>query len=63
MTNNGANTKIRRFKNRHLELFDIVDRFESSPASKHTRDARAVIERVKDERTAFWKEGSSQLRR
>ena len=63
MTPSGTNTKNRRFKNRHLELFDIVDRFESSPYSKHARDARAVIERVRDEGAAFWEEGSSQLKR
>ena len=63
MTTSGTNTKNRRFKNRHLELLDIVDRFESSPASRHARDARGVIERVRDEGSAFWEEGSSQLKR
>lgn len=58
-----AKTRSRRFKNRHLELFDLVGRFESSPTSGHARDARAVIERVRDEGSAFWHEGSSQLKR
>ena len=63
MTTSGTNTKSRRFKNRHLELLDLVGRFEASSASKHAYDARAVIERVREEGRTFWEEGSSQLNR
>ena len=60
---NGKNTKGRRFKDRHLALFDLVGRFEADSASDHAHAARAAIERVRDEGRAFWEEGSSQLNR
>ena len=53
----------RRFKNRHPQLIDIVDRFEAIPSSTHIRNARGAIERVREEGASFWKEGSSQLTR
>ena len=63
MTTNRAKTKSRRFRNRHLELLDIVGRFEAGSASGHAHAARAVIERVREEGRTFWEEGSSQLNR
>ncbi|MDE0153779.1 MAG: hypothetical protein OXN23_08040 [Gammaproteobacteria bacterium] len=53
--------KNRRFKDRHLQLFDLVDRFEAVPSSTHVYKALATIERLKDEGLKFWDEGSSQL--
>lgn len=63
MTGSGICAKSRRFKNRDLKLLDLVDRFEANPSWKHAYDARSVIERVRDDGTAFWEEGSDQLNR
>ena len=63
MTTSGTNAKSRRFKDRHLQWFDLVDRFEAKPSSKHAYDACSVIERVRDDASAFWEEGSAQLKR
>ena len=63
MTTNRAKAKSRRFRNRHLELLDIVGRFEAGSASGHAHAARAVIERVREEGRTFWEEESSQLNR
>ncbi len=50
-----------KYKDRQLELIDLIDRFESSPSWKHTRDARALIGRLRDDGLVLWDEGSSQL--
>ena len=63
MAKSGTDRMNRRFRNRHLELFDLVDRFEAGTAGIHARNARGVIERVRDEGSTFWEEGSSQLNR
>lgn len=61
-----------RFKNRRLELIDLVPRFEGVTAGEHSRNARGFIERLaldgaalfKDDpdRAARWKAGCMELR-
>lgn len=52
-----------RFKNRHLQLIDIVGQFEAQPSSTHYRNALGAIHRLKDDGREFWQDGSSQLHR
>ena len=58
-----ADEKSRRFKERHVRLIDLVDRFEAKPASTHARNALAAIGRLNDDGATFWNEGSRQLTR
>ena len=58
-----AGAKSRRFKDRHLKLIDLIERFESKSSSTHAYNALAAIGRLKDEGANFWSEGSSQLTR
>lgn len=51
----------KRFKNRRLEFFDIIHRFEDVSAETHVRSARGAIERLRDEGRKRWEEGSKQL--
>ena len=61
-----------RFKNRLLELVDIIPRFEGVSAGEHARNAQGFIERLaldgaalfKDDpdRAARWKAGCMELR-
>ena len=52
-----------KYKDRQLELIDLIDPFESSPSWKHTRDALGLIGRLRDDGSMFWDEGSPQLTR
>ena len=49
-----------KYKDRQLELIDLIDRFESSPSGKHTRDALGLIGRLRDDGLVFWDESSPQ---
>ena len=61
-----------RFKDRPLELIDLVPRFEGATAGEHHRNARGFIERLADDgaalfkddpsRAARWKDGCMELR-
>ena len=42
-----------RFKDRQLQLMDMVDRFEAVPSSTHTRYALGVIGRLMDDGADF----------
>lgn len=60
------------FKDRPLELIDLVPRFEGTTAGEHHRNARGFIERLADDgaalfkddpdRAARWKAGCMELR-
>ena len=58
-----AGAKSRRFKDRHLKLIDLIERFESKSSSTHAYNALAAIGRLKDDGAIFWDEGSDQLTR
>lgn len=47
-----------RFRNRHFQLFDLAGRFEAASSSTHTHTALAAINRMKDEGSEFFDEGS-----
>lgn len=61
-----------RFKDRKLELIDLIPRFEAVSAGEHHRNARGFIERLADDgaalfkddpaRAARWKDGCMELR-
>ena len=61
-----------RFKDRPLELIDLIPRFEGATAGEHHRNARGFIERLADDgaalfkddpdRAARWKDGCMELR-
>ena len=53
----------KRFRDRHLELFDLVGRFEAVPWSTHSLSARAVIERLRQEGDTLWTDDPAQLTR
>ena len=50
-----------RFDERPLRWIDVIDRFESQSAGLRLRDARGVIERIKDEGTKFFGKNSEEL--
>ncbi len=52
-----------RFKERQLQLVDLIGRFEANPSSTHVRDALSAISRLKDDGAKFWDEDSQELRR
>ena len=52
-----------RFKERQLQLVDLIGRFEANPSSTHVYDALAAIGRLKDDGAKFWDEDSQELRR
>ena len=53
-----------RHRKRWLQWRDFVPLFEKAPSSTHVRNARAVIERLRDEEgKALWPEGSEELSR
>ena len=53
-----------RYRKRWLQWRDFVPLFEKEPSSTHVRNARAVIERLRDEEgKALWPEGSEELSR
>ena len=52
-----------RFKERQLQLVDLIGRFEANPSSTHVRDALSAISRLKDDGAKFWNEDSQELRR
>ena len=60
---NSTGKKMPRFKDRKLQLMDIVDRFEAVPSSTHTHNALGIIGRLKDDGADFWGEDSKQLHR
>ena len=51
-----------RFKERQLQLVDLIDRFEVNPSSTHVRDALSAISRLKNDGAKFWDEDSQELR-
>ena len=59
----GTNAKSRRFKDRDIQLLDLIDRFEGKPSSEHVHNARSAIERLRSEGSTFWEEGAPQLNR
>lgn len=53
-----------RYRKRRLQWRDLVPLFEEEPSSTHVRNARAIIERLRDEEgKALWPEGSEELSR
>lgn len=53
-----------RYRKRGLQWRDFVPLFEKEPSSTHVRNARAVMERLRDEEgKALWPEGSEELSR
>ena len=52
-----------RFQARQPRFMDFVGRFEAESSSIHIRDALSAIDRLKDDGTKFWNEGSDQLSR
>lgn len=44
-------------------MMDLIGRFEAKSSSSHTYDALAAIQRLRDDGSTFWDEGSPQLRR
>ena len=63
MTSLISEQAMTRFNKRHLQLVDLVGRFEAHPSSAHVRHAIGFIERMRDDGGAFWNEDSQQLRR
>ena len=53
----------RRFKERHYQLIDQINRFESESTATHVRNTLAAIGRIKNVGPIFWDEGTSQLSR
>ena len=49
-----------RYRNRRLQLRDLVPRFESEPSAIHCRNAVAAIQRLRDDRREFCQDGSAQ---
>ena len=52
-----------KFKNRRLQIVDLIGRFETRSSAEHTYNALAAVERLKDEGATFWEKGSFQLLR
>ena len=52
-----------RFKDRPLQLTDIIGRFETHSHQTHTHNALGLIGALQDYGRDFWPDGSSQLRR
>ena len=52
-----------RFKERQLQLVDLIGRFEANPSSTHVRDALSAIERLKEDGAKFWDEDPKKLHR
>ncbi|MXY70830.1 MAG: hypothetical protein F4Y47_20050 [Acidobacteriia bacterium] len=52
-----------RYKERRLQLEDLVPSFEKEPTGTHLRNARGAIERLREDGRAFWPKGSSELDR
>ena len=53
----------KRFANRPLEFFDLLQRFEAKSSSNHNIMAQGAIERLRDEGNSFWTEDQKQLHR
>ncbi len=53
----------KRFLNRSVEFFDLLQRFEEKASSEHTRMAQGAIERLRQEGGSFWSEDQKQLSR
>ena len=53
----------KRFANRSLEFFDLVQRFEAKSSQTHTKGAQGAIERLRQEGDGFWSEDQKQLKR
>ena len=58
-----ANSRGKRFRDRQLELFDLINRFEAEPASRHAHDAIAAIERLELDGTRLFKEDRQRSER
>ena len=50
-----------RFKERQLQLVDLIGRFEANSSSTHVHDALSAIERLKDDGAKFWNEDTQKL--
>ena len=50
-----------RYKERRLQWTDIIGRFEAQSHSDHFRNARGLIDRLKDEGARFFDKDSEQL--
>ncbi|MYF98750.1 hypothetical protein F4212_06380 [Candidatus Poribacteria bacterium] len=55
--------RSRRFADRSVEFFDVVQRFEAKSSSDHGRVAQGAIERLMQEGSSFWSEDQRQLKR
>ncbi|MCY4241014.1 MAG: hypothetical protein OXD36_04655 [Rhodobacter sp.] len=53
--------KTERFRNRSVEFFDIIQRFEEKTVSCHINTARGAIERLAEEGKSFWPDGQDEL--
>ena len=53
----------KRFANRSVEFFDLIQRFEEKTASDHNRMAQGAIERLRQEGGSFWSDDQNQLKR
>ena len=53
----------KRFANRSVEFFDLLERFEAKSSSDHIRMAQGAIERLRQEGSSFWSEEQKQLKR
>ncbi|MCY4318764.1 MAG: hypothetical protein OXE76_06140 [Alphaproteobacteria bacterium] len=52
--------KTKRFENRSLEFFDVIQRFEQKTVSSHVVMAQGAIERLAEEGRPFWPDGQKQ---
>lgn len=55
--------RSKRFANRSLEFFDLIQRFEAKTSSEHSLNAQGAIERLRQEGKNFWADDQKQLRR
>ena len=53
----------KRFADRSVEFFDLLERFEAKSSSDHNRMAQGAIERLRQEGSSFWSEEQKQLKR
>ena len=54
--------RSKRFANRSIEFFDLLERFEAKSSSEHNRMAQGAIERLRQEGSSFWSEEQKQLK-
>ncbi|MDE0093046.1 MAG: hypothetical protein OXO49_00895 [Gammaproteobacteria bacterium] len=56
-------SESKRFRNRKLQLIDLLHRFEAAPASTHARDAIGVIERLDQDGSRLFRDDPQCLER